>query len=172
MTDYYFDWTGSTAGIYLAILGLLVLPANWLIAATSQTLDDRDLMIFTQVFILWGCLAIGQSSQTYSLAHFVVGSTLMFVGANCLEGPNLSLLSKTIPSRYRRGFFNVGLLATESGTLGRAMGGVILTLAGSQGMGHILNNAFGIMGALSASMIALCIVLYNQLYPDEEDEED
>ena len=171
LTDYYFDWTGSLAGVYLALLGLLVLPANWLIAVASQTFDDRDLMIITQVFMLWGCLAIGQSSQTYSLGHFIVGSTLMFVGANCLEGPNLSLLSKTIPPRYRRGFFNVGLLATESGTLGRAMGGVILTLAGSQGMEHILNNAFGIMGALSASTIGLCIVLYNQLVPDEDDDD-
>ena len=82
----------------------------------------------------------------------------------------MSLLSKTIPVRYSRGLFNVGLLATESGTLGRAVGDVILTLCGSQGLQHILNNAFGAMSALSMATIALTWFMYDRLEPHEKDD--
>jgi hypothetical protein len=82
----------------------------------------------------------------------------------------MSLLSKCIPPRYSRGLFNVGLLATEAGTLGRAVGDVILTLCGSDGMGNILNNAFGLMSGLTAATIALCLAVFDQLEPHEKDD--
>jgi hypothetical protein len=118
LTLYQFGWKGSTSGIYLAILGLMVMPANWMVAFASQYLMDRDLMVICQIVMLWGCLAILQFSETYSIVHYLIGTSLIFVFANALEGPNMSLLSKTIPPQYSRGLFNVGLLATESGTLG------------------------------------------------------
>ena len=82
----------------------------------------------------------------------------------------MSLLSKTIPPRYSRGLFNVGLLATESGTLGRAVGDVILTMCGSKGLGHVLNNAFGAMSVMSAASIAVCLSLYDKLEVQEKDD--
>lgn len=84
----------------------------------------------------------------------------------------MSLLSKTIPPRYSRGLFNVGLLATESGTFGRAVGDVFLTLCGSgqDGLGNVLNYAFGAMAALSAATIALCLTVYDKLEQREKDE--
>ena len=170
LADYYFHWSGRTSGWYLAILGLLVLPANWLIAVASQRHDDRDLILVTLAFMLLGCLTILQIGTTYTAPHFLLGSVLIFCAANCLEGPNMSLLSKTIPPRYSRGLFNVGLLATESGTLGRAVGDVILTLCGSAGMGHILNRAFGMMAGLSTATIALCFAVYDQLEPHAKDD--
>jgi hypothetical protein len=118
LTLYQFGWKGSTSGLYLAILGLMVMPANWCVAVASQYLMDRDLMMITQIIMLWGCLAILQFSETHSVVHYLIGTSLIFVAANALEGPNMSLLSKTIPFQYSRGLFNVGLLATESGTLG------------------------------------------------------
>lgn len=170
LTDYYFGWSGKTSGWYLSILGLLVLPANWLIAVASQRHDDRDLILTTLAFIVLGCLVILNVGSTYSVAHFLLGSIIIFCATNCLEGPNMSLLSKTIPLRYSRGLFNVGLLATESGTLGRAVGDIILTLCGSTGMGHILNRAFGMMAGLSTVTIAICFAVYDQLEPQEKDD--
>ena len=168
LTHYQFGWKGSTSGIYLAILGLMVMPANWVVAYGSQFLMDRDLMMITMIIMLWGCLAILQFSETYSIVHYIVGTSLIFVAANALEGPNMSLLSKTIPPQYSRGLWNVGLLATESGTLGRAVGGVILTISGSQGLGHIFNIVFGIMAGLSLTTIILCISVYKDLVEDDD----
>jgi hypothetical protein len=116
LTEYYFDWGGNTSGIYLAILGLLVLPANWLVSEASQRYDDRDLILVTAVLLLLECLVIlpwwQQSSSSssssseeedsaledsnnnnYSVRHYVLGSVMIFVSANALEGPNMSLLS-------------------------------------------------------------------------------
>jgi hypothetical protein len=82
----------------------------------------------------------------------------------------MSLLSKSIPLHYRRGFWNVGLLATESGTLGRAVGDVILTICGSGGIQYILNNAFGAMAMFSMATIMTTCHFYSQLAPSEKDE--
>ena len=170
LTDHYFNWSGEVSGWYLAVLGLLVLPANWVIAQASRRYDDRDLILATQGFMLLGCLAILDVGRTYRVPHYLFGSTLIFVAANALEGPNMSLLSKTIPPRYSKGLFNVGLLATESGTLGRAVGDVILTLCGSGGMSRILNNAFGMMSVLTGATSVLCLAVYDQLEPHERDD--
>ena len=125
-------------------------------------------MLAAEVFMFLGCAIILQYTDFYTVPHYLTGAVLMFVSANALEGPNMSLLSKTIPRRYSRGLFNVGLLATESGTLGRAVGDVILTMCGSQGLGHILNNAFGAMSLLSVMTIGLTCWVYDELEAQEK----
>ena len=122
LTNLYFAWDGNFAGAYLAMLGLLVLPANWLVALVAHMYDDRDLILVIELFMLSGCLAILKYAENYTVPQYVFGSILIFVSTNALEGPTMSLLSKTIPSAYSRGLLNVGLLATEAGTLGRAVG--------------------------------------------------
>jgi MFS family permease len=164
LTDLYFEWEGNVAGTYLAVLGLLVLPANGVVAFLARSYDDRELMLTTECFMLTGCLAIlHYAGTTYTLAQYVLGSILIFVSTNALEGPTMSLLSKTIPPYYSRGVLNVGLLATEAGTLGRAVGDVILTVCGSRGLEYILNNAFGSMAVLSIGTIALTRYFYDHL---------
>eukprot|EP00977_Amphora_coffeiformis_P015384 scaffold4510_cov183-Amphora_coffeaeformis.AAC.69 len=64
LTDYYFAWSGSASGIYLAILGLLVLPANWIITVASQRHDDRDLILASASFMFLGCVVILQFRGT------------------------------------------------------------------------------------------------------------
>jgi hypothetical protein len=82
----------------------------------------------------------------------------------------MSLLSKAIPPFYGRGFLNVGLLATEAGTLGRAVGDVILTFCGTSGLEYILNNAFGAMSALSMITLLVTGFFYEYLEPPETDD--
>lgn len=65
---------------------------------------------------------------------------------------------------------NVGLLSTESGTLGRAVGDVILTLCGAGGLQHVLNYAFGAMSVFSMATIAITLQYYRYLAPSEKDE--
>ena len=83
----------------------------------------------------------------------------------------MSLLSKAIPSYYRKGFFNVGLLATESGTLGRGVGDVMLTLCGSSGLDHVLNDALGSMAAMSLATVVITGHFYGEMETKEHDDE-
>ena len=106
----------------------------------------------------------------YTVPQYVFASIFIFTSTNALEGPTMSLLSKVIPEPYRKGFWNVGLLATESGTLGRAVGDVILTLCGSAGLEYVLNYAFGAMSVLSLVTILATQLFYADLDTKEKDE--
>lgn len=170
LSGYYFNWNDGQSGSYLAVLGLLVLPANWVVARVAQRYDDRELIIAIEVCMLFGCLAILDYTTTYKATQYIFASCSIFVATNALEGPTMSLLSKSIPKYYRRGFWNVGLLATESGTLGRAVGDVILTMCGASGLQFILNNAFSAMSALSVVCILVTLYFYKSLSPREKDD--
>ena len=170
LTSYYFKWTDGQSGSYLALLGFLVLPANWIVARVAMRYDDRELILATEICMLFGCVGIIKYSTIYQTWQYILASIVIFVAVNALEGPTMSLLSKSIPIHYRRGFLNVGLLATESGTLGRAVGDVILTLCGSGGMQSILNYAFGAISIFSMATISITLHFYNYLAPHEKDE--
>ena len=171
ITAYFFQWTGKISGAFLAILGLLLLPANWMVGRLSTSYEDRELVFFLQVAMLVGCVAVlNIYSEGYSVIQYIVAAVVIFVSTNALEGPNMSLLSKTIPRSWSDGFFNVGLLATEAGTLGRAIGDVLLTACGASGMELLLNRIFGIMAALSVMCLGLSYRYYHLLAAAEKDD--
>jgi len=58
----------------------------------------------------------------------------------------MSLLSKALPKKWSKGIIDVGLLATEAGTLGRFIGDSLLATMGSDGLEIILNDAFVTFG--------------------------
>jgi MFS family permease len=170
LTRFYFGWDSSFSGIYLAALGLLMLPANLGVAYLARRYDDRELMVGMQVVMLAGCLIVLHYSDSYSAGQYVFGSVAMFIGANALEGPTMSLLSKTIPKSWSKGIFNVGFLATEAGTLGRAVGDVFLTFSGAHGLEHLVNNTFGILSLLSMITLGVTIHFFDFLEPFEKDD--
>lgn len=94
LTKFYFGWEGDKSGMYMAALGLLMLPANYGVARLSRSYSDRELILVLQVLLLVGCLVLIKYTSHYSLVHYIVGSIAIFIGANALEGPNMSLLSK------------------------------------------------------------------------------
>ena len=147
-----------------------MLPANLVVAYLSQQYDDRQLIRGLVALMLVGCVAVMQYSEVYPLAQYIVASVVIFISTNALEGPNMSLLSKTIPHSWSKGFFNVGLLATEAGTLGRAVGDVLLTMFGSKGMEYLLNATFTTMAGLSLGSLLLVIRFYDYLEPRDKDD--
>jgi len=151
LTDLYFHWSGSVVGVYMAVLGLLMLPSNMIVAYLSRSYEDRYLIMMLQVGMVLGCLLIMKYSAHYSVLQYVVGSLVVFLSAAMLEGPNMSLLSKIIPKSWSEGFFNVGLLATEAGTLGRAVADAFLVWCGSGGIECLLNHTFG-------TLLGICVV--------------
>jgi hypothetical protein len=170
LTEYYFDWDSGRVGWYLAIMGLLVLPANAVVASLAQSYDDRELITGIQIVLFIGCLSMLQFREIYHLSQYIIGTVLLVVSANALEGPNMSLLSQTIPKSWSTGIFNVGLLSTEAGTFGRAMGNVLLTLFGNDGLEHLLNRAFGTYSVLSFISLYITYYYYDHLEPWDADD--
>jgi hypothetical protein len=170
LTLFYFGWRGDISGVYMAALGLLMLPANFVVAYFSKSYFDRELIMGLQVTMLLGCLIILQYSYNYSIAQYIVGSVIIFVSTNALEGPNMSLLSKTIPKSWAKGIFNIGLLATEAGTLGRAVGDVLLTACGEEGLQYLLNRSMGTMSLLSFVTLLVSYMVYDHLEPLDNDD--
>jgi MFS-type transporter involved in bile tolerance (Atg22 family) len=170
VTDYYFGWDSSKVGWYLALLGLLVLPANAFVAYLAQSYDDRELIVGLQIALFFGCILMMHARNVYHLAQYILGTILLVVSANALEGPNMSLLSKTIPKSWSTGIFNVGLLSTEAGTFGRAIANVALTVFGNDGLDHLLNRTFGSFSLLTIIALYISYYFYDYLEPWDHDE--
>ncbi|KAJ0411381.1 hypothetical protein ATCC90586_004367 [Pythium insidiosum] len=140
--QYYFKWNSTDAGLYLAMLGLLMFPTNVVVSWLCVRYEDRELILMSEGLMLVGVAVIVRYTASYSVVQFVLGGVIIFISTNVLEGVNMSLLSKTIPRAFARGTFNSGLLATEAGTLGRAIGDVAITVVGLPGIQYVLNWTF------------------------------
>ncbi|OQR84467.1 Major Facilitator Superfamily (MFS) [Achlya hypogyna] len=163
IVDWYFHWGSTSAGIFLAFLGLLMFPSNLLVGYLSYRYLDGELILYSEIFMLVGIIGIVVWATTYTVYQYVFGAIMIYVFTNVLEGVNMSLLSKTIPKSFARGTFNAGLLATEAGTLGRALGDGAVSLAGLHGMDHVLNDTFIPMALITLVMIFHTIRVYPQL---------
>jgi MFS family permease len=169
---YYFDWDVPESGLFLSILGLLMFPANAVIAILSSRWEDREIMLPTQVIVLVGSLGIiAYSQENYSAIQYIVFGLCIFLGTNMLEAPTMSLLSKTIPRRWAKGTWNSGLLATEAGTLGRAIGDVMVSSAGLVGLERMLELTYAPVSVAVVLLIIFTWRLFPLLEPDDEDDD-
>ncbi|PNX92358.1 SPX domain-containing membrane protein, partial [Trifolium pratense] len=134
ITTYYFNWTTSTVAIFLAGLGLTVLPVNIIVGNyISNIFDDRQILLASEIMVLVGILSAFHVIIPYSELQYICSGLLMFVSAEVLEGINLSLLSRVMSSRLSRGTYNGGLLSTEAGTIARVIADATITLTGYMG---------------------------------------
>ena len=171
LTALYFGWSGDIMGVHLTILALLILPINFGVAYLARWYFDRELIIGLLVAMVGGCIIIYQYQddiEDYKLSQYLIGSGILFVCASALEAPNMSLLSKVIPKKWSRGIINVGLLATESGTLGRVIGDALLATMARHGLETMLNEAFGTFGFIVLAVVLACFMFYRRLEPKEE----
>ncbi|KAG4952446.1 hypothetical protein JHK85_046313 [Glycine max] len=133
ITTYYFNWSTSTVAVFLACLGLTVLPVNIVVGSyISNMFQDRQILLASEIMVLIGVLLSFQVIIPYSEPQYICSGLLLFVSAEVLEGVNLSLLSRVMSSRLSRGTYNGGLLSTEAGTLARVVADATITLAGSR----------------------------------------
>ncbi|KAL0393467.1 UNVERIFIED_CONTAM: SPX domain-containing membrane protein [Sesamum latifolium] len=164
ITTYYFGWTTSTVSIFLACLGLTVLPINIVVGSyISNMYEDRQILLASEIVVFLGILFSFQFIVPYSVPQYVC-CLVMFVAAEVLEGVNLSLLSRVMSSRLSRGTYNGGLLSTEAGTLARVIADATITLAGYLGESRLLNiTLIPSLVICIASIVATCCT-YNSLY--------
>lgn len=172
ITAFYFRWAVQESGIYLALLGLLMFPTNLVVAYFCRRhYGDRDLILVTLLLMVvgaWGVINYGNGP--YSAVQYITFSVVMFVGTNALEGPNMSLLSKTIPTSWARGFFNMGLLATEAGNLGRSVGDLLFAWCGTGGLDTLLNHLFVSLGLIVTLAFATAYTSFPYLEPHDRDD--
>lgn len=165
ITEYYFQWSTGTVAIFLACLGLTVLPVNVVVGSyISNMFQDRQILLASEIMVLLGILLSFQVIVPYSVPQYVISGLIMFVSAEVLEGVNLSLLSRVMSSRLSRGTFNGGLLSTEAGTIARVIADGTITLAGYLGQSRLLNaTLLPSLVICIASIVATCCT-YNSLY--------
>ena len=173
VTSYYFDWDATRVGIYLAVLGLLMFPANLIVAVISRRHEDRAIVVATEIMVLVGTITIiGYfPDRQYRAYHYISASVCCFLGTNMLEAPIMSILSKTIPPKWAKGTFNSGLLATEAGTFGRVLGDVTISFAGLAGIERILDLTFIPMTVIVAGALLLTLKTYSCLEPDDDEDD-
>lgn len=172
VTRYYFGWNSSKSGAFLAFLGTLMFPANMVVARLSFYYEDKELIRSFMAAILFGCIGIiAYLPNHYSVVQYTTFGICIFISTNALEGPNMSLLSKTIPKSWARGTFNAGFLGTESGTLARALGDVLISLAAAKGVAGMLDTIFVQMSCLALVSVVLVHRYYDRLEEDDDDKE-
>ncbi|XP_020182972.1 SPX domain-containing membrane protein OsI_21475 [Aegilops tauschii subsp. strangulata] len=165
ITSHYFNWNTSSVAIFLAILGLTVLPINAVVGTyISNMFEDRQLLMASQITLLVGIIFSFKVTSTYSVIQYVVSALVTFVSAEVLEGVNLSLLSSVMSSRLSRGTYNGGLLSTEAGTLARVVADCTITAAGYLGIGSLLNVTLLPSLVICAASIACTFLTYNSLF--------
>ncbi|KAG3138276.1 SPX domain-containing membrane protein [Phytophthora idaei] len=163
---YHFNWGSTNNGMYLAALGLLMFPTNMVVGWMSFRYEDREMIMLSEIAMFVG-VGIIVNYGHYSVAQFVVGGVIIFISTNVLEGVNMSLLSKTIPKSFAKGTFNSGLLATEAGTFGRAIGDIAITVVGLPGIQYVLNWTFVPLIAVSLLTILYTGRVYHKLATDD-----
>ncbi|CAN1332870.1 SPX domain-containing membrane protein At4g22990 [Linum perenne] len=165
VTTYYFGWSTSTVAVFLACLGLTVLPVNILVGSyISNMFEDRQILLASEIMVCVGILLSFHLLVPYTVPQYVCSGLIMFVSAEVLEGVNLSLLSRVMSSRLSKGTYNGGLLSTEAGTLARVVADGTITLAGYLGQNMLLNvTLLPSLVICITSILATCFT-YNSLY--------
>ncbi|KAK2994825.1 hypothetical protein RJ640_018807 [Escallonia rubra] len=165
ITTYYFGWSTTGVAIFLACLGLTVLPVNVVIGNyISNMFEDRQILLASEFMVCLGILLSFHIVIPYSVPQYVCSGLILFVFAEVLEGVNLSLLSRVMSSRLSRGTFNGGLLSTEAGTIARVIADATITLAGYLGESRLLNvTLLPSLVICISSIIATCWT-YNSLF--------
>ncbi|TXG51001.1 hypothetical protein EZV62_023525 [Acer yangbiense] len=165
VTTYYFSWSTSTVAIFLACLGLTVLPVNIVVGSyISNMFEDRQILMASEIMVLVGVVLSFNVIIPYSVPQYVCSGLILFVFAEVLEGVNLSLLSRVMSSRLSRGTYNGGLLSTEAGTIARVIADATITLAGYLGESKLLNVTLLPSLIICITSIIATSVTYNSLY--------
>ncbi|KAJ4842201.1 hypothetical protein Tsubulata_032623 [Turnera subulata] len=165
ITGHYFVWSTNSVAIFLACLGLTVLPVNIVVGSyISNIFEERQVLLASEIMVCIGIVLSFHVMIPYSVPQYVGSALITFISAEVLEGVNLSLLSRVMSSRLSRGTYNGGLLSTEAGTLARVIADGTITLSGYLGVSKVLNvTLLPSLFICITSIIATCFT-YNSLY--------
>ena len=165
VTGTLFGWGSDFVGVYLAIILLAVSPVHVFIAYTSGYIQDRQFILTALCLCTLGSfLLIGYGDLP--VWQYVLGSIVVHLATNLADGVSTSLTSKVLPPEMAKGFFNAGLLATLAGSLGRAFGGIVISISGHFGTNQTMENyLFVPMTVLTLVSLLFVLITYKVLVP-------
>ena len=145
LSQDFIGWSSEQCGYFMAMMGVLVLPAQILVSMFTKNAEDRVVMLglaYTSCFFVF--LTFKTSLFKYGVFQYTIGSVLLFSSLNAVEGIIMSLLSKLVSPELAKGTFNSGLLATEAGNIGRVVGDILITLCASSqaSSAYLVNRLF------------------------------
>ncbi|KAK9143562.1 hypothetical protein Syun_012962 [Stephania yunnanensis] len=165
ITTYYFSWSTRNVAIFLACLGLTVLPVNVIVGSyITNMFEDRQILLASEIMVCVGIILSFHVLTAYTVPQYVSSALITFIFAEVLEGVNLSLLSRVMSSRLAQGTYNGGLLSTEAGTLARVVADGTITLAGYLGESRLLNVTLIPSLVICIFSIIATLRTYNSLY--------
>ncbi|KAJ6943379.1 hypothetical protein NC652_008987 [Populus alba x Populus x berolinensis] len=86
VTTYYFGWSTSSVAIFLACLGLTVLPVNIAVGSyISNMFEDRQILLASEIMVCIGILLSFHIISPYTVPQYVCSGLIMFVSAEVLE---------------------------------------------------------------------------------------
>jgi hypothetical protein len=139
--------------------------ANLLVSWYFQETEDRVVLLALSCLCVVASVGTcASSSDSYSSAQFALGATVLFAALNAIEGTVMCLLARVVSPALASSTFNSSLLSTEAGTLGRAVGDLLIAAVGStQTKAALVDTLYGPF-ALAMLATAVCIVyMYNRL---------
>ncbi|CAN0921357.1 SPX domain-containing membrane protein At4g22990 [Linum grandiflorum] len=87
ITGYYFIWSTRSVAIFLACLGLTVLPVNVVVGSyISNIFEERQVLLASEIMVCIGILLSFHVLVPYSAAQYVGSALITFVSAEVLEG--------------------------------------------------------------------------------------
>ncbi|XP_020112892.1 SPX domain-containing membrane protein Os06g0129400-like isoform X2 [Ananas comosus] len=87
ITGHYFRWTTSSVAIFLAVLGLTVLPVNAVVGTyISNMFEDRQILLASEIMVLVGIIFSFHVTSSYTVPQYVTSALITFVSAEVLEG--------------------------------------------------------------------------------------
>ncbi|KAG2681298.1 hypothetical protein I3843_11G137900 [Carya illinoinensis] len=96
ITAYYFQWSTSSVAIFLASLGLTVLPVNIVVGHyICNMFEDRQILLASEIIVCVGVLLSFHIINPYSVPQYVCSGLILFVSAEVLEGEILFIRSIT-----------------------------------------------------------------------------
>ncbi|CAI9093915.1 OLC1v1029523C3 [Oldenlandia corymbosa var. corymbosa] len=106
VTTYYFGWSTSSVSIFLACLGLTVLPVNIFVGSyISNMFEDRQILIASEIMVLLGIIFSFEAFVRYSVPQYVTSGLIMFVSAEVLEGKIHPCLSSIVIFRGKQKYW-------------------------------------------------------------------
>ena len=151
----YFGWKEKSAGLIVAALGALVIPADFIVERASHEYSERSILKMTVYVCMISVIAVfnfegigldilgnigGKDSVTGSFNGeefdydwgvgpyvYIISMSILFMSSISMEAVNTSLMSKTCPKELSKSFLNMGLMASMVGALSSTTGDSMIT---------------------------------------------
>jgi MFS family permease len=171
--SYHYGWSESSIGMFVALFGVLIFPANHVVARLARKYDDSTQLVFAVALVTVGCLlSIPIVSNPPPVGEYILAAVVVFISTNVAEAVLMAILARLMPRSLARGTFNSGLLSTEAGMIGRSCGNVGVTIAasGKQGLDRLMWRAFLPCVILSILMLRGTWAMKGRLREDDSEQ--